>query len=110
MNGRAFTKKELVCMVAEETALTQVQVKDVVQRTLDHIVDGLVSDGRIEFRNFGIYEVHRRKARLARNPRTGATISVPPRNVVVFTPGRILKERLNNQPFSAMRSTKSGEK
>lgn len=89
-----MTKKEIVKSISEQTALTQAQTKEVVQATLDAIVDAIVNEGRIELRNFGVFELRRRPPRKARNPQTGEPVDVPAKNVVVFKPGRILEERI----------------
>ena len=88
------TKRELAKTIAEKTALTQSQTAEVIQLTLDSIADAVIADGRMELRNFGVFEVKRRKARKARDPRTGETMDVPARNVVVFRPGRALESRV----------------
>jgi nucleoid DNA-binding protein len=86
------TKKEIVKKISEETGLTQLKIKDIVQRTLDAIIQTLVAEGRIELRNFGVFEVKKRKPRKARNPRTGAKVFVPSKNVVTFKPGKEMEE------------------
>jgi integration host factor subunit beta len=86
------TKKEIVKQISEEIGLTQLKTKDIVQRTLNAIIQTLVSEGRIELRNFGVFEVKRRAPRKARNPRTGARVSVPAKNVVTFKPGKEMEE------------------
>jgi nucleoid DNA-binding protein len=53
-----------------------------------------VREGRIELRNFGVFEVRQRKPRKARNPRTGEQVKVPARRVVTFKPGRQMGERV----------------
>jgi integration host factor subunit beta len=88
------TKKEIVKQIAEKFELTQLQTKDVVQKTFDAIVETLLKDGRIELRNFGVFEVKKRKARKARNPRTGDPVFVPSKNVVTFKPGKEMEERV----------------
>lgn len=88
------TKKEIVKTIAESTALTQVQTKEVVQKTFDAIVDAILSDGRIELRNFGVFELKRRRPRKARNPRTGEPVDVPAKIAVVFKPGREMEEKI----------------
>src|SRR6266436_5949660 len=88
------TKKEIVKKISEDIGLTQLKTKDIVQRTLDAIIHTLVSEGRIELRNFGVFEVKRRAPRKARNPRTGETLIAPARNVVTFKPGRTMEERV----------------
>jgi nucleoid DNA-binding protein len=88
------TKKEIVKQIADRIGETQLKTKEIVQRTFDAIVETLLEDGRIELRNFGVFEVKQRKARKARNPRTGDKVDVPPKNVVTFKPGKIMEERV----------------
>ena len=87
-----MTKKEIVKKISEEIGLTQLKTKDIVQRTLDEIIRTLVQEGRIELRNFGVFEVKRRAPRKARNPRTGDKVYVPAKNVVTFKPGKEMEE------------------
>ncbi|MGC8638895.1 MAG: HU family DNA-binding protein [Isosphaeraceae bacterium] len=87
-----MTKKEIVKRISEDIGLTQLKTKDIVQRTLDAIIQTLVSEGRIELRNFGVFEVKRRAPRKARNPRTGEKVYVPAKNVVTFKPGKEMEE------------------
>jgi nucleoid DNA-binding protein len=88
------TKKEIVKQISERIGLTQLKTKDIVQQTFDAVVDTLVEVGRIELRNFGVFEVKKRKARKARNPRTGTKVDVPPKFVVTFKPGKEMEERV----------------
>ena len=87
-----MTKKEIVKRISEDIGLTQLKTKDIVQRTLDAIIQTLVSEGRIELRNFGVFEVKKRAPRKARNPRTGDKVYVPSKNVVTFKPGKEMEE------------------
>ncbi len=89
-----MTKKEIVKTISEEIGLTQLKTKEIVQKTFDAIVETLVSDGRIELRNFGVFEVKKRAARKARNPRTGDKVDVPEKFVVTFKPGKEMEERV----------------
>lgn len=91
-----MTKKEIVKQISERIGLTQLKTKEIVQLTFDAIVETLISDPRhrIELRNFGVFEVKQRKARKARNPRTGDKVDVPPKNVVTFKPGKEMEERV----------------
>jgi nucleoid DNA-binding protein len=86
------TKKEIVKKISEDINLTQLKTKDIVQRTLDAIIQTLVAEGRIELRNFGVFEVKQRAPRKARNPRTGDKVYVPSKNVVTFKPGKEMEE------------------
>jgi len=88
------TKKEIVKQISDKLQLPQIKTKEIVQLTFDAIVDTLVSDGRIELRNFGVFEVKRRKPRKARNPRTGDAVEVEAKNVVTFQPGKIMEEKV----------------
>lgn len=91
-----MTKKEIVKQISEKLGLTQLKTKEIVQLTFDAIVETLLSEPahRIELRNFGVFEVKRRKARKARNPRTGDKVDVGPKNVVTFKPGKEMEEKI----------------
>ena len=89
-----MTKKEIVKQISDRIGLTQLKTKDIVQQTFDAIVETLLEVGRIELRNFGVFEVKKRKARKARNPRTGDKVDVPPKFVVTFKPGKEMEERV----------------
>jgi nucleoid DNA-binding protein len=96
------TKKDIVKQIAKRLDLPQVDVKKVVQDMLDQIVDILVAEGRLELRDFGVFQVRDRAARRARNPKTGERVRVPPRRVVTFKPGKLLQDRIRSQsPGSA---------
>src|ERR1700750_1802809 len=92
--NRAVTKKEIVKTISEEIGLTQLKTKEIVQKTFDAIVETLVEEGRIELRNFGVFEVKKRAARKARNPRTGERVDVAEKFVVTFKPGKEMEERV----------------
>jgi nucleoid DNA-binding protein len=90
------TKKEIVRIISERADLTQLKTKEIVQWTFDAIIETLVREGRIELRNFGVFEVKTRKARRARNPRTNQPVTVDAKNVVTFQPGKEMEERVKN--------------
>lgn len=98
-----MTKKEIVKKIADRCNITHLQAQDIVQQTFDAIVETLLKDGRIELRNFGVFEVKQRKARIGYNLRTGDKVDVPPKNVVTFKPGKEMGERVrqmtNVQPI-----------
>ena len=89
-----ITKKELVDKIAEKTGVTQSTVKTVVQQFLDEISLELAKNNRLEFRDFGIFEVKERAARMAQNPKTMEPVEVPAKRKVRFKMGRIMKEKL----------------
>jgi len=89
-----MTKKEIVKAISEELGLTQLKTKEIVQKTFDAIIDTLVTEERIELRNFGVFEVKKRAARKARNPRTGDSVYVAEKYVVTFKPGKEMEEKV----------------
>jgi nucleoid DNA-binding protein len=89
-----MTKKDIVLKIAEETHLKQIDVKQVVQRTLDHITTALSKGETVELRNFGVFKVKARKSRIGRNPKTGTTVPIPERKVVAFKVGMVMKSRV----------------
>jgi integration host factor subunit beta len=87
-----ITKKELVNRIAEKAGQTKVVTKDVIQMFLDEIIHELGKGNRLEFREFGVFEIKDRAARKAQNPRTLEKVSVPAKRVVKFKVGRLMKE------------------
>lgn len=94
----SVTKNDMVIEIAKKTGLEQQKVKQIVQMTLDGIIEILAIEQRIELRNFGVFEVRTRKARKARNPRTGDEVMVPSKKVVSFKAGKIMEERVEAEP------------
>lgn len=97
------TKKEIVKSISDKTGLTQLQIKEIVQLTFDGIVETLLDEGRVELRNFGVFQVKSRKARKARNPRTGRQVDVPEKFVVTFKPGKEMEARVQELEDAALR-------
>jgi DNA-binding protein HU-beta/integration host factor subunit alpha len=94
--SRSTTKRELVVKIAKETGLTQLEVKEVVQRLLDSIVDNLAAGHTIELRNFGIFKAVKRKARVGRNPNNPTVeVQIPAKWIADFKPGKIMKDRVS---------------
>lgn len=87
-----MTKRELVIDVAERLGYTQNEVSGVVQAALDAITEALAQGERLEIRNFGVFEVKSRDARIGRNPRTGQEVPIDGKKVATFKPGKALKE------------------
>jgi integration host factor subunit beta len=92
--GRTITKKELVARIADRTGVTKVVAKDIIQRFLDEIIRELGRGNRLEFSEFGVFEIKGRAARKAQNPRTLEKVEVPAKRVVKFKVGRLMKERV----------------
>jgi nucleoid DNA-binding protein len=90
-----MTKRDLVIRISNETGLVQQQVLDVVQKTLDYIREAMAQGKKIELRNFGVFEVKIRKARVGRNPNAPATdVPIPARAVVKFKPGKEMRDEV----------------
>ena len=90
-----MTKRDMAVRIADETGLTQNDVADVIQKTLDSIADELIAGRNIELRNFGVFEVKIRKSRKGRNPnKPKHEVIIPERAVVRFRPGKDLKEKV----------------
>ncbi len=94
-----LTKRDLVIRISEETGLIQLQVQDVVQKTLDYITEALAKGDKVEIRNFGVFEVKLRKARIGRNPNAPAVdVPIPERPVVKFKPGKEMRAGVRKLP------------
>ena len=89
-----MTKKDIVLKITDMTGIKQVDVKRIVQKTFDVIVDSLERNEKVELRNFGVFKIKERRARFGRNPRTGESVPVPPRKVCVFKPGLEMKQKI----------------
>jgi integration host factor subunit beta len=87
-----ITKKELAYRIAERTGQKKVVVKKIMQQFIAAIIEELAQGNRLEFREFGVFEIKTRAARKARNPRTGDRVDVPSKAVVHFKAGRAMKD------------------
>lgn len=91
---RTITKRDVVERISERTGLKKTDVKATLQEFLDEIVAELGNGNRLEFRDFGVFEVRERKARTAQNPKTLEPVPVPAKSIVKFKPGRKMKDAL----------------
>lgn len=98
--AKTTTKRDIVLKITHETGLRQLEVKEVVQRTLDTIIESLAAGNKVELRNFGVFEPVRRRARIGRNPNDPTvTVHIPEKWVADFTPGRLMKARIEKLPL-----------
>ena len=88
------TKKELADRIADQTGNKRIVVKSVIQSLLDEMISELGRGNRLEFRDFAVFETKVRPARLAQNPKTLQPVHVPPKRVVRFKLGRLMKKTL----------------
>jgi DNA-binding protein HU-beta len=90
-----MTKADIVDQIADRTGLTKKDVSETVDGFLDAVSRALANGQHIEIRGFGTFKVKDRKSRLARNPRTGEAVPVPPRRVPVFKVSKELKDMVS---------------
>src|ERR1700685_1367315 len=94
-----LTKRDLVTRISDESGLIQQQVLDVVQKTLDYIAESLAKGDKVELRNFGVFEVKVRKARVGRNPNSPETdVPIPARSMVKFKSGKEMRAQVLKLP------------
>jgi nucleoid DNA-binding protein len=94
-----LTKRDLVMRISNETGLGQQQVFQVVQKTLDYISEALAKGDKVELRNFGVFEVKVRKARVGRNPNRPETdVPIPARSMVKFKAGKEMRAEVLKLP------------
>ena len=103
-----MTKKDIVRTIAEEIDLPQFRTRVLVQRTFEALIEALVRDGRVELRNFGVFQIKRREARVGRNPRTGQRVPVQAKSVVTFKPGKEMEARVRELDRAAAASAAEG--
>ena len=89
-----MNKQEMINLIADETGVSKAKTRQIVERTFESIIHALVTDRRIEFRNFGVFEVKKRNARNTRNPQTGQLMAIPERYFVNFKAGKDMDERV----------------
>ena len=89
------TKKELIDQIADGTKYKRSDVRTVVQAFLDGVISELGKGHRLEFRDFGVFELRDRAPRMAQNPRTLERVPVPARRTVKFKVGRLMKEAVH---------------
>jgi len=90
----SMTKRAIATELAAKCGISQITALKMIQGTFDTIIDILVKKGRLELRNFGVFIVKTRKARPARNPKTGAPVMIPKRRVVTFKPGIVMLKKI----------------
>jgi integration host factor subunit beta len=90
-----MTKAELVEIISTETGVNKKDTGTIVNHIMENIGQALVQGDKVELRGFGSFKVKTRRARLARNPRTGDSVDVPAKRVPFFKASNELKGRLN---------------
>lgn len=94
-----ITKKELVQKISQDLGIHPNEVKNVAQAFLDEMTNCLAKGDRLEFRDFGIFEIVQRKQKVGRNPKQASVaIVIPARLAVKFTPGKKMKKMIEKLP------------
>jgi len=105
-----LTKRDLVVRISNETGMVQQDVLNVIQKTLDYLTDSLSEGKTVELRNFGVFEIKLRKARVGRNPnKPQSDVPIPPRAVVKFKPGKEMKAKVAQLSEKMVDPAKSAE-
>jgi len=103
-----LTKREIVLEIYEKTAFPQKQVQQSVQMSLDIILNALAAGRNVELRNFGVFEVQVRKARVGRNPNKPETdVIIPTRAVVKFKAGKVLKAQIKQLDLNKLQAERA---
>lgn len=89
-----MTKDEMIAVMASKAGLSKRQANEALQAFMTGVTSQLKKGKKVSFAGFGAFSVSKRKARLGRNPQTGATISIPATKVPVFRAGKHLKEAI----------------
>jgi len=87
-----MNRKELIKAVAHEITETMVLTEKMLTSILSRIAYGLAAGDEVILRDFGVFHVRTRNARMGRNPKTGAAVKIPDMKVVKFTPAKALRE------------------
>lgn len=105
-----LTKREIVLEIYEKTGFPQKQVQQTVQMSLDIILNALAAGRNVELRNFGVFEVQVRKARIGRNPNKPETdVIIPTRAVVKFKAGKVLKAQIKQLDLDKLQAEKASQ-
>lgn len=95
MSEKTLTRADLADAVYEQVGLSRSESSDLVDETLDLMIDGLVADDLLKISSFGTFQVRQKKARVGRNPKTGVEVTITPRRVVTYKASHVLKDRIN---------------
>ena len=91
-----ITKKDLIDRIAVDTKQKRVIVKRTIQSLLEQVILELGRGNRLEFRDFGVFEIKERAPRVAQNPKTLQRVQVPAKKTVKFKVGRLMKKSVDD--------------
>ena len=87
-----MTKDEMIAAMAESSGISKKQATQALTAFMENVTSTLKKGKKVSFSGFGTFDISNRKARIGRNPQTGATINIPATKVPVFRAGKGLKE------------------
>lgn len=90
-----MNKSDLIDSIAELSGLSKKDSEKALNAVLDSVVNSLSKGEEISLANFGSFKVKKRASRKGRNPQTGEEITIPERNVIVFSAGKNLRESIS---------------
>ncbi len=91
----SMNKSDLIGAIAAEAKITKSQAEKSLEATLNAITNEMANGGSLTLVGFGTFKVQTREARMGRNPKTGEALNIPEKRTVKFTPGKLLKETVN---------------
>src|SRR5271169_2396815 len=98
-----ITKKKLIQVISQNRGVHPNDVRNVIQSFLDAMTEYLAKGDRLEFRDFGVFEVVERKQKIGRNPKNASVpIVIPARQAVKFTPGKKMKKLIEKEKRAAL--------
>lgn len=91
-----MTKAEMAAQVARDVQVTRREADIIVETVLKSIVDSLLAGEKVEIRGFGSFRTRIRRARIGRNPKSGAEVEVPPKTIPFFKPSKQLRDAISD--------------
>ena len=107
--GKNITKADIVNTVAKSTGVTKIDTKAILEGFISTIIDTIADGHKIEIRGFGVFHSKKRKAKLARNPKTGEIVSVPEKIAPIFKSSAEFSKKINKVHYSENQSQKDNE-
>jgi integration host factor subunit alpha len=95
MKGETLTRADLCEAVHEEVGLSRQDCAGLVERTLELVVEALEQGKQVKLSGFGVFQVRAKRARMGRNPKTGAPAAIEPRRVIGFRASQVMKARVD---------------
>lgn len=102
-SNKTVTRADLAEAVYQNVGLSRTESAELVERVLDLVSDALVEGENVKLSSFGSFQVHSKNERIGRNPKTGEEVPILPRQVLVFKPSNVLKDKINKSMVGAVK-------